>query len=106
MIVWKGVIKLATPPEIAWIIPVIMPLIIGLIVGLIVKHTIKLMFAITALVILFVFLGVISIAYQDIFDQALKLLPRIIGTGSGLVDVLPYSSLAFIIGLALGLWRG
>ena len=106
MIVWKGVIKLATPPEIAWIIPVIVPLIIGLIVGLIVKHTIKLMFAITALVILFVFLGVISFAYQDIFDQALKLLPRIIGTGSGLVDVLPYSSLTFIIGLALGLWRG
>lgn len=83
-----------------------MPLIIGLLVGFIVKHTMKLMFAIAALVVLLVFSGIISIAYQDIFDQALKLLPRIIGTGSGLIDVLPYSSLTFIIGLALGLWKG
>ncbi|MDQ1280735.1 MAG: hypothetical protein QG670_1998 [Thermoproteota archaeon] len=66
----------------------------------------KLMFAITALVVLLVFSGVISIGYQDIFDQALKLLPRIIGIGSGLIDILPYSSLTFIIGLALGLWKG
>ena len=106
MIVRKGDGKLATPPEIAWIIPVIVPLIVGLLVGLIVKHSIKLMSAITALVILLVFSGVISIAYQDLFDQSLKLFPRIISTGSGLVDVLPYSSLTFIIGLALGLWKG
>ncbi len=97
---------MATPPEVAWIVPIIMPLIIGLLVGFIVKHTMKLMFAIAALVVLLVFSGIISIAYQDIFDQALKLLPRIIGTGSGLIDVLPYSSLTFIIGLALGLWKG
>jgi uncharacterized membrane protein (Fun14 family) len=87
-------------------IPVIVPLIMGLLVGLIVKHSIKLLFAIVALIVLLVFSGVISIAYQDIFDQALKLLPRIIGTGSGLVDVLPYSSLTFLVGLALGLWSG
>ena len=97
---------MATPPEIAWIVPIIMPLIIGLLVGFILKHTIKLMFAIAALVILLVFFGAISITYQDIFDQALKLLPKIIGTGSGFVDMLPYSSLTFIIGLALGLWKG
>ena len=97
---------MTTPPEIAWIIPVIVPLIIGLLVGFIVKHTIKLMFAIVALVILLVLTGLVSITYQDIFDQALKLLPRIIGTGSGLIDVLPYSTITFIIGLALGLWKG
>jgi uncharacterized membrane protein (Fun14 family) len=97
---------LTTPPEIAWIIPVIVPLIIGLLVGLIVKHTIKIMFAIAALVILLVLTGLVSITYQDIFDQAMKLLPRIIGTGSGLINVLPYSTITFIIGLALGLWKG
>jgi len=97
---------LTTPPEIAWIIPVIVPLIIGLLVGFIVKHTIKLMFAIAALVILLVFTGLVSITYQDIFDQAMKLLPKIIGTGSGLINVLPYSTITFIIGLALGLWKG
>ena len=97
---------MSTPPEIAWIVPIIIPLIIGLIVGFIVKNTIKIMFAVVALVVLLVSTGVISISYQDIFDQALKLLPRIIGTGSGFIDVLPYSSVAFIAGLALGLWKG
>ena len=97
---------MATSPEIAWIVPIIIPLVIGLLVGLILKHTIKLMFAIAALVILLVLFGAVSLTYRDIFDQALKFLPRIIGTGSGLVDMLPYSSLTFLIGLALGLWRG
>ena len=97
--------KLVTPPEIAWIVPVIMPFVIGLLVGLIFKHTIKLMFAITALVVLLVLTGFVSLTFQDVFDQAMKFLPRIIGTGSGLIDVLPYSSITFIIGLALGLWK-
>ena len=97
---------MTTPPAIAWVIPIILPLLIGVLVGFIVKHAIKLMFAVAALVILLVIFGAVSITYQNIFDQALKLLPRIIETGSGFVDVLPYSSLAFIIGLALGLWRG
>ena len=97
---------MATPPEIAWIVPIVVPLIIGLLLGFIIKHTIKIMFAVAALVILLVFFGFITITVQDVFAQALKLLPRIIGTGSELVDVLPYSSLTFIIGLALGLWKG
>ncbi len=94
------------PPEIARIMPIVIPLIIGLLVGFIVKHTIKLIFAIAALVILLIFFGAVSITYQEIFDQALKLFPRIIGTGSGFIDMLPYSSLTFIIGLTLGLWKG
>jgi uncharacterized membrane protein (Fun14 family) len=95
-----------TPPEIAWIIPVIVPLIIGLLVGFIVKHTIKLFFVIVALVVFLILAGFVTITYQDIFDQAMKLLPKIISTGRGLIDVLPYSTTTFIIGLALGLWKG
>jgi uncharacterized membrane protein (Fun14 family) len=97
---------MVTPPEIAWIVPVIIPTIIGLFVGLIVKRSIKLMFAIAALVALLVLTGLVSLTAQDVFDQALKFLPRIIGTGSGLIDVLPYSATTFLIGLALGLWKG
>jgi uncharacterized membrane protein (Fun14 family) len=93
-------------PEIACIVPVIIPAIIGLLVGLIAKHSMKLMFSIAALVILLVLTGYISLTFQDIFDQAMKFLPRIIGTGNGFIDVLPYSSITFIIGLALGLWKG
>ena len=95
-----------TPPEIAWIVPVVVPLIIGVLTGVIMKHTIKLLFTIAALVILLVVFGAISISYQDIFNQALLLFPRLISIGSGFADILPYSSLTFIIGLALGLWKG
>ena len=97
---------MVTSPEIAWIVPVIIPAIMGLLVGLIVKRSIKLMFTIIALVVLLVLTGFISLTFQDVFDQAMKFLPRIIGTGSGLIDVLPYSATTFIIGLALGLWKG
>jgi len=97
---------MVTPPEIAWIVPVIIPAIIGLLVGVIVKHSIKPMFAIAALVVLLVLTGFVSLTVQDIFDQAMKFLPSIIGTGSGLIDVLPYSSITFIIGLGVGLWKG
>ena len=106
LVIYEALGKLATPPEIAWIVPVIMPFIIGLVVGFIVKHTIKLMFAIAALIILLVTFGFVSFTYQDIFDQAQKLLPKIMETGSGFINVLPYSSITFIIGLGLGLWKG
>ena len=97
---------LTIPPQTAWIVPVLLPLGIGLVVGLVLKHAIRLLLAIAALAILLVLFGAISLTYQDIFDQALKVLPRIIGLGSGFIGVLPYSSLTFLIGLGLGLWRG
>jgi uncharacterized membrane protein (Fun14 family) len=97
---------MTTPPEIAWIVPIIIPAIIGLLVGVIAKHSVKILFPIAALVILLVLTGYVSLTFQDVFDQAMKFLPRIIGTGNGLIDVLPYSSITFIIGLALGLWQG
>ena len=95
-----------TPPEIAWIIPIIIPLIIGLLVGVIIKRSVKLMFSVAAVVVLLVMTGYLSLTVQDIYDQAMKILPSIIQTGSGVLDVLPYSSTMFLIGLALGLWKG
>lgn len=97
---------MGTPPEIAWIVPVIIPAIIGLLVGVIVKHSIKLMFAIAALVVLLILTGFVSLTVHDVFDQAMKILPMIIGTGSGFIDVLPYSATTFLIGLGVGLWKG
>jgi uncharacterized membrane protein (Fun14 family) len=94
------------PPEIAWIVPVIIPAIIGLLVGVIVKHSVKLMFSIAALMVLLVLTGFISLTFQDVFDQAMKFLPKIIQTGSGLIEMLPYSATTFIIGSVLGLWKG
>ena len=93
------------PSEIAWTVPVIIPLIIGLLVGLIIKHTVKIMFVVVALAILLATFGFISLTAQDVFNKAMEVLPNIIVSGSGLIDVIPYSTTTFIIGLALGLWK-
>ena len=97
---------MTVPPELAWIVPVVIPLIIGVLVGFIVKRTIKLVFCLLALVIVLVVTGYVSFAFQDIYDQAMEFLPIIIDMGGGLKNVLPYSSAMFLIGLALGLWKG
>lgn len=90
--------------DIAWLFPIIMPFIIGLLVGTIVKRTVKLVIAIAALIIVLVATGAISLTFQDIFDKAMDFLPKL--TGGGLIGALPWSSVAFLVGLALGLWRG
>ncbi|MFQ6080267.1 MAG: hypothetical protein ACE5OW_01200 [Candidatus Bathyarchaeia archaeon] len=94
------------PPEFAWIVPVIIPFIIGLLVGFIVKRTVKLIFSVVALVIVLVATGYVSFTSQGIYDRAMEFLPTIIEMGGGFKNVLPYSSMMFLIGLALGLWRG
>jgi len=97
---------MAVPPEYAWIVPVIVPFIIGLLVGFIVKRTVKLIFAIVALVIILVATGYVSFAFKDLYDKAMEFLPTVVEMGGGLRNVLPYSSVTFLIGLALGLWKG
>jgi len=93
-------------PQIAWIVPVIIPALMGLLVGVIMRHSVRLVFVVAALAVLLVLTGYISLTFQELFDQAMKFLPRIIGTGIGIVDVLPYSTATFLIGLGLGLWKG
>ena len=95
-----------TQPEIALIIPIIVPLVIGLVVGIIIKNTLKLMLLVTALVILLVLTGYVNLTVQDVFNQTIAFLPKIVQTGSGLIEVLPYSGTMFIIGLILGFWKG
>ncbi len=94
------------PPELAWIVPVVIPFIIGLLVGAVAKRTFKLIVVVAALVIVLVATGVVSLTFQDVYDKAMEFLPRLIDLGGGLKDVLPYTSVAFLIGLALGLWKG
>lgn len=97
---------MSVPPEVAWIVPIVVPFIIGLLVGAAIKRALKLMMVIVAIVIVLVATGAVSLTFRDIYDQALKLLPTLKELGGGILGVLPYSSVAFLIGLALGLWRG
>lgn len=94
------------PVELAWLVPIAVPLLIGLFVGSIVRKSIKIVFPIVALLIVLVATGFITLSYQDIFDRAMTVLPRVINTGEGFIDSLPYTSSSFLIGLAIGLWKG
>jgi len=93
---------LSIPPEIAWVIPVVLPLIIGLLVGAIVKKGFKLLMLVIVLVIVLIATGVLSLTFGDAFTEAMKFLPKLYDAGEGWLNVLPYSTITFLIGLVLG----
>jgi len=97
------------PPDLSttFLVAAILPLILGFIVGVVLKSALKIGFALVALVIILIAIGIISP------DQVLKPLLSLVKSGSTLssdaqrlAGYLPYSSLTFIIGLAVGFWRG
>jgi uncharacterized membrane protein (Fun14 family) len=95
------------PPEYAWIVPVIVPFVIGLIVGVIIKKTLKLVLALIVLLIILAAVGYTQLpTFEEIARAALKYLPMLWTEASPLINILPYSSLTFLLGLALGLWKG
>ncbi len=90
-----------------FLVAAILPLIIGFIVGVIIKSALKIGIAIAVIVIILIVLGIITP------DQVLTPLLSIVRSGSSLTATvqrlagyLPYSSLTFIIGLAIGFWKG
>ena len=94
---------MSIPPEIAWLIPVVLPFIIGLLVGAVIKRALKLLILVVVLVIVLVATGILSLTFSGLFAEAMKFLPKLYDLGHGWLNVLPYSSIAFLIGIALGL---
>jgi len=97
------------PPDLSttFLVAAIVPLIIGFIVGIIVRSFLKIGLALAVLAILLIALGIITPS------QILTPLLSLVKSGGTLTsDVqrvagyLPYSSLTFIIGLAIGLLKG
>ena len=93
---------MSIPPEIAWIIPTVLPLIIGLLVGAIIKKGFKLIILVIVLIIVLIATGVLSLTFSDLFTEAMKILPKLYDAGAGWLNILPYSTVTFVIGLALG----
>ena len=93
---------MSIPPEIAWLIPVVMPFIMGLLVGAIIKKAFKLLILVVSLVIVLVTTGMLSVSVSGLFDTAMTFLPKLYDVGIGWINVLPYSSVSFLIGLVLG----
>jgi hypothetical protein len=84
--------------------------IIGILLGVIVKVVFKLALAVLALVVLLVVTGYLTFALSvpsattiySVYDQAAPLANQ----AEGLARLLPISSATFLIGAAIGLWKG
>jgi hypothetical protein len=95
--------NMSIPIEIAWLVPLIVPFIVGLLVGAIIKKGLKLLILIVALVIVLVAFGVLSVTFSGLYATAMTVLPKLYDVGHGWLNALPYASITFLIGLAIGL---
>ncbi|MEM2878108.1 MAG: hypothetical protein QXG10_00920 [Candidatus Hadarchaeales archaeon] len=93
------------PPEVAWLIPIVVPFIIGFLIGALVKKAFKMILILAALVVVLVVTGAIGLTFSDIIEKATQVLPKIAGEGAGLINIIPYTSITFIVGLILALWK-
>ena len=83
--------------------------VIGLLAGVVVKRVFKLVIGIVALVILLAVAGYVNFQPGSLSSQvenAFSQSGRVSATVSEIASVLPISSAIFLVGLALGLWKG
>lgn len=101
--------SLILPPALntTFIVSIVAPFIIGFLVGIIIKSAIKVGFAILFLIIILIFLGILS--PQQVIGWAVS----IVKSGSAvttkaeqIAGYLPYSSVTFLIGAAIGFFKG
>ncbi|EWG06825.1 MAG: hypothetical protein ASUL_07624 [Candidatus Aramenus sulfurataquae] len=89
------------------VISLIVAFVIGLLVGYIVKNAVKIGLAILAIIIILIVIGALS---PTTVEHALVALGRKLtqaeGEVNGYINLLPYNSIAFIIGFVIGLIKG
>lgn len=89
---------------------IIVTFVIGLLLGVVVKRVFKLAVAIVALVVLLIVTGYINVSQDELTKQtilrAASLQPTIVSTASQAATLFPITSLAFLAGVGLGLWKG
>ncbi len=81
------------------------PFLMGLVVGAMIKAAAKFLFLLLVLVALLVATGAMVLSVEDLLGKAMQYLPNLLQTGSAAKDILPYTSLSFLLGLLLGLWK-
>jgi uncharacterized membrane protein (Fun14 family) len=83
---------------------------IGFLVGVVLKKTVKLGLAILSLVGLLVATGYINLQLSDsskaTIYRAVSLVPTAASQASAVANILPITSAAFLVGLAIGIWKG
>ena len=83
---------------------------IGFLVGVVLKKTVKLGVAILSLVGLLIATGYINLQLSDssktTIYRVVSQVPTVASQASGVASILPITSAAFLVGLALGVWKG
>ncbi len=97
------------PPDLSttFLVAAIVPLILGFIVGVIIRTALKIGIALVILVVILIALGIVT--PDQVLQPLLSLVksgPDLASQAQRLAGYLPYSSLTFILGLAVGLWKG
>jgi hypothetical protein len=97
------------PPDASttFILSLIVPLVIGFLVGIVIKNAVKIGAAIAIIILLLIFGGIItpSQVIQPVLSFAQTSGPALTTKASRIAGYLPYSSITFLIGLAIGIFK-
>ncbi len=96
------------PPELSvtFIIALLIPLIIGFLVGVVIKSALKIGAAIAIIILLLIFVGILT--PSQVIQPLVGLFrsgPALASKVTQIAGYLPYSSVLFLIGLAVGLFK-
>jgi hypothetical protein len=96
------------PPDgsVTFIVAIIVPLVIGFLVGIIIKKAVAIGAAIAIIALLLIFAGVLT--PSQVIEPILSLVksgPSHLAKADQIAGYLPYSSITFLIGLAVGFFR-
>jgi hypothetical protein len=96
------------PPDLSttFILALLIPLVLGFLVGVVIKSALKIGAAIAIIIILLIFVGILtpSQVIQPIISS-FKSGSQLTTTVNRIAGYLPYSSVLFIIGLAVGFFK-
>ena len=96
------------PPDasVTFILALLIPLVLGFLVGTIIKKAIALGAAIAILLLILIFVGVLT--PSQVIQPVVSLFrsgPALAAKATQIAGYLPYSSVTFLIGLAVGFFR-
>jgi len=91
----------------AFIVAAVVPLVLGFLVGTVIKQALKVGAVIAIIVLVLIFVGAVtpSQVIQPILSAFKGSGPTVLAQAKRLAGYLPYSSITFLIGLAVGFYR-
>jgi uncharacterized protein YqfA (UPF0365 family) len=97
------------PPDTSttFIVSLVVPLVLGFLVGTLVKTALKVGAVIAIIILLLIFIGAVtpSQVIQPILSAVKGSGPQVLTEAKRVSGYLPYSSITFLIGLAVGFYR-